>query len=114
MTKKEYFILKENLLNNGYQKGSPMLNEDECYYKPVGRERNHYEEGRCLYQIFFHIWDFTKYTDPLFGCEISVMVSRTVEDRVELNLSPDKISIPRIERQAEAFFQFTENEIPLK
>ena len=121
MTVEEYNKLAEELQRRGYRKypSSQFRGEDWAWFKSFGKSA--YEEGRNNYQICFDVIDFSPYADrePYFrdnpyGIEPLVLISRTVDERVDLHLSHTKVddqNIDEIERLAESFFKWVEKEV---
>lgn len=121
MTHEEYNKFTEDLKQRGYRKyPSPRFGEDGCaWYKSFGESQ--FEEDRSNYQVCFDIIDFSPYanreprfrTDP-YSIEPLVLISRTINERVDLHLSYTKVddtNIDEIERLAESFFKWVEKEI---
>lgn len=123
MTREEYNKLAEELQSRGYKKyPSPRLvTEDYAWFKSFGEGK--FEEDRSNYQICFDVFDFSPYTDrePYFrdepyGIEPLILISRTIDERVDLHLSSTKVNsnnIDEIERIAESFYQWAEKEIEI-
>lgn len=121
MTREEYNRFAEELQQRGYRKyTSPRFRgEDWAWFKSFGK--SDYEEGRSNYQICFDVIDFSPYADrePRFkkvpyGIEPLVLISRTIDERVDLHLSHIKVNdnnIDEIERLAESFYNWVEKEI---
>ena len=72
---------------------------------------------------FFDVFDFSPYADrePSFrdnpyGIEPLVLISRTIDERVDLQLSYTKVkdnNIDEIERLAESFYKWVEKEVAI-
>lgn len=117
MTHEEYNKLTKELQNRGYRK-HPSPHSGDCgWYKSFGESA--YEEGRSNYQVCFDVYDFGKYADREsyfktnpYGVERWVLVSRSVNERIDLLLSPSsELDIDEIERLAESFYKWTEKEV---
>ena len=121
MTHEEYNRFAEELQQRGYRKyPSPRFRKDDwAWFKSFGESE--YEEDRSNYQVCFDVIDFSPYadreprfrTDP-YGIEPLVLLSRTVDERVDLHLSYIKIddqNIDEIERLAESFYKWAETEV---
>jgi hypothetical protein len=120
MTWQELGKVEAYLKENGYRSGGKPYhcNADHYWYKAFGKECNHYEEGRSLYQVFLNVYDWRKYwdRDPSLrefnkGASITatIHVSRTVyEVGVELNfdLKDGNIDLKDIEDKAFEFFKY--------
>ena len=125
MTHEEYNKFCEDLKQRGYRK-YPSLRysidrDDYAWYKSVGESE--YEEDRSNYQICFDVFDFSPYadreprfhTDP-YSIEPLVLLSRTIDERIDLHLSHTKVddtNIDEIERLAESFYKWAEKEIKI-
>lgn len=121
MTRDEYNKLTEELQRRGYRKyPSPRFRgEDWAWFKSFGESQ--FEEDRSNYQVCFDVIDFSPYADrePYlrenpYGIEPLVLISRTVDERVDLQLSYTKVkdnNIDEIERLAESFFKWVEKEV---
>lgn len=123
MTQEEYNKLTEELQRRGYRKyPSPRFRgEDWAWFKSFGESA--YEEDRSNYQVCFDVIDFSPYADrePSFrdnpyGIEPLVLISRTIDERVDLHLSYTKVkdnNIDEIERLAESFYKWVEKEVAI-
>lgn len=121
MTHKEYDKFTKELQRRGYRKyPSPRFrNEDYSWFKSFGKSK--FEEGRSNYQVCFDVIDFSPYADRVpsfrdnpYGIEPLVLISRTVDERVDLHLSYIKVddtNIDEIERLAESFYKWIEKEV---
>ena len=121
MTHEEYNKLVAELQQRGYRKYlSPRGRKDDwAWFKSFGESK--FEEGRGNYQVCFDVFDFSPYADrePRFkkvpySIEPLVLISRTVDERVDLHLSHTKVddhNIDEIERLAESFFKWAEKEV---
>lgn len=121
MTHEEYDKFTEELQRRGYRKyPSPRFREDDwAWYKSFGKSKH--QEDRSNYQICFDVIDCSLYADrePYlkenpYGIEPLVLISRTIDERVDLHLSHTKVNdanIEEIERLAESFFKWVEKEV---
>lgn len=123
MTHEEYNKFCEDLKQRGYRKyPSPRYSihrEDYAWFKSFGESK--FEEDRSNYQVCFDVFDFSPYVDrePFlrdspYGIEPLILISRTVDERVDLHLSHTKVddtNIDEIERLAESFFKWVEKEV---
>lgn len=121
MTQEEYNKLAEELQQRGYRKypSSQFRGEDWAWFKSFGKSA--YEEDRSNYQICFDVVDFSPYAnrDPFlrdspYSIEPQILISRTVDERVDLHLSYTKVddnNIDEIERLAESFYRWAEKEV---
>ena len=123
MTQEEYNKFTEDLKQRGYRKyPSPRFQRDAyAWFKSFGESE--YDEDRSNYQVCFDVFDFSEYdkrepyfTQHPFGIEPMVLVSRCVDERVDLHLSHIKIedhNIDEIERLAESFYKWAEKEVEI-
>lgn len=121
MTHEEYNRFAEELQRRGYKKyPSPRFGKDDyAWYKSFGESK--FEEDRSNYQICFDVFDFSPYAyrepsfrDNPYGIEPLILISRTVNERVDLHLSYTKVddnNIDEIERLAESFYKWAEKEV---
>ena len=121
MTHEEYNRFAEELQQRGYRKyPSPRLRKDDwAWFKSFGESAH--KEGRSNYQVCFDVIDFSPYADrePYlkenpYGIEPLVLISRTIDERVDLHLSHTKVydqNIDEIERLAESFYKWAEKEV---
>lgn len=121
MTHEEYNRFTEELQRRGYRKyPSPRYgNDDYAWFKSFGESQ--YEEDRSNYQVCFDVTDFSPYAyrEPFlrenpYGIEPLILISRTINERVDLHLSHTKVddtNIDEIERLAESFFKWVEKEV---
>lgn len=123
MIHEEYNRFAEELQRRGYRKYlSPRGSKDDwAWFKSFGKSA--YKEDRSNYQVCFDVTDFSPYADrePFFrdnpyGIVPFVLISRTVDERVDLHLSHIKVddtNIDEIERLAESFFKWAEKEVKI-
>lgn len=120
MTRQELERIESILEENGYRKGgSPMhCNADYYWWKSFGKDCNHYEEGRSLYQVLFNVYDWTKFWDrdpslrkfnKCASITATISVSRTIDEpSISLNwdLKRDAFNLKDIEDKAFEFFKY--------
>lgn len=123
MTHEEYNKLTAELQRRGYRKyPSPRYGKDDwAWFKSFGKSA--YEEDRSNYQICFDVVDFSPYAnrDPFlrenpYGIEPLILISRTINERVDLHLCYTKVddtNIDEIERLAESFYKWTEKDVEI-
>ena len=110
MNKEEVNEFIEQLEKNRYKEYPSHKDSDKAFYKSFGKSK--YKENRSNYQIAYHLWDLSKYGSeyPLsFSAE--VMVSRTVDERIDLHLPCTEIK--QVETLADSFFKWVEENIKL-
>ena len=125
MTREEYEKFCEDLQSRGYRKyPSPRYSrdgKDYAWFKSFGESI--YEEDRSNYQVCFDVFDFSPYdkrepyfTQHPFSIEPMILVSRSIDERIDLHLSHIKVddtNIDEIERLAESFYRWAEKEIKI-
>ena len=121
MRQEEYNKLVAELQQRGYRKYlSPRGRKDDwAWFKSFGESKH--QEDRSNYQICFDVIDCSLYADrePYlkenpYGIEPLVLISRTIDERVDLHLSHTKVddqNIDEIERLAESFFKWEDKEV---
>ena len=110
--------LKESGYRNG---GKPYnCNADHYWYKAFGKEDNHYEENRALWQVLLNVYDWREFWDKYpslreFNKDASitatVSVSRTIEERsidLSWDLANDEFNLSDIEDKAYKFWRYVE------
>lgn len=122
MTREEFSKFEDEIRERGYRKYPSISNADFAYFKGFGKSE--YEEGRSNYQICFDVYDFGKYADrdPFFKREPwsvapMILISREVNERVDLNLSSASVKdkgIEYIEQLAESFYKWVEQNIEIE
>lgn len=121
MNKEQYNLIEKYLLDKGYTRGNGQLRRaDWCLYKAFGKNDNIWEEDRSLYQILLYVYDYgsisnvpKEYKDKV-GIEVDIMVSRTIDENLNLITDwrfPDT-TIMEIENLAEDFYKFVCNRYP--
>jgi hypothetical protein len=113
MTKEELYQLEEKLKERGYCRHPSINSADYALFKTFGESKH--EGGRPNYLIFFNIYDFTKYNhsphNP-YSCSPSVMLSRTIDERFDLQMSTTYCNdIDKVESLAEKFLKWAEQNI---
>lgn len=117
MTLAELEKIELYLKENGYRKGDyPMhCNSDYYWYKAFGKDSNHYEEGRSLYQVFLNVYDWRKFQsrEPNLkdaSITATVSVSRTIDERsIDLSWDLKKgFDLKDIEDKAWEFFKYVD------
>lgn len=130
MTKQELETLELELSSKGYKKYPAYNDAKYAWFKSFGKSE--YDEDRSNYQIAFSVWDFSKYADRdnrfmenPYSVSPEVLVSRTIDERVDLALSSTMMTdfdkdrsyatnIMVIEKIADSFFKWAEQNIEIK
>lgn len=120
MTELKHNELIQELSLRGYKKCAGIKRADYTYFKAFGKSK--YEEDRSNYQIAVSVYDWRKYIDRdeglkdrPFSVVPTIMVSRTVNERIDLDLSShsDFRNIREIEMLGEKFFKWAEQNIEI-
>ena len=121
MTKKVLDKFEKELEKRGYRLHMPYNRADRCWFKSFGESKH--EEDRSNYQIAFSIWDFSPYIDRddnlrknPYSCSPSILLSRCIDERVDLEISSinmDKTNIECIEKLAQSFYEWADKNMKL-
>lgn len=118
MNKRQFDKIQEKLLEKGYRKyNQHWQREDYGLGKGFHRSDNQWEENRSAYQILLCVYDYTmhpEYYDRIpkelrdhVGIEVYILVSRTVDERMDLTFAwHDNTTIEEVEQKAESFYQW--------
>lgn len=116
MNKKQFDELAEKLYARGYKRYNQHWNhEDYVIGKGFHKDDNLWEEDRSAYQIILSVYDYTDKNYPNLpdemrdhvGVEIHFDVSRTIGERIDMDMSwHDTDRIEDIEQAAESFFEW--------
>lgn len=109
MNKEEVTEFIIQLEKNRYKECSSHKTSDKTFYKTFGKSK--YEEDRSNYQISYHLWDLSKYGKYPLSLSAEIIVSRTVDERIDLHLPC--IEIKQVETLADSFFKWVEENIKL-
>lgn len=125
MNKKQFDKLEKSLLNEkGYRKyNQHWRREDYGIGKGFHKSDNKWEEDRSVYQIILCVYDYTlhpEFFDRIpkeqrdhVGVEVCFLVSRTVDESMELVFEwHDDTTIEEVEQKAESFYQWVCKEYP--
>jgi hypothetical protein len=117
MNKVEYDKLVEKFRTKSYRKWNNTFNHADYYWgKSFHKDDNPFDdEGRSGYQLIIYVYDYSDKDYPQLppeqrdhvGLEATIMVSRTIDERIDMTLSwNDKSTIESIEEAAESFYQW--------
>lgn len=116
MNKKQFDELAEGLYARGYKRyNQHWYHEDYVIGKGFHKDDNEWEEDRNAYQIILSIYDYSDKDYPGLsekdrdhvGIEIHFDVSRTIGERIDMDMSWHDIDrIEDIEQAAESFFEW--------
>ena len=118
-TYKEYQDFDNYLSSNGYKKYNGFLHNEDFYFaKTLHRtELDENGETRSDCQLFFSVYDFSKY--PRFegphywSVQVTVNVSRNKDERIELLLMNENVkTVSEYEEVALKFFSFINSVLP--
>ena len=125
MNKQQFDKLEYSLLNEkGYKKyAQHWQHEDYGLCKGFHRGDNKWEEDRSAYQILLSVYDWTlhpEYHDRVpegmkdrVAMEVTIMVSRTIDERMDLTFAwHDYSTIEEVEQKADSFYQWVCSEYP--
>ena len=102
----------QSLLENGFKKYNGQIhNEDYYFYKPLVRIENEYGDRRSVLQVFFSVYDFSKYSEfphpDNLHLQAEIQVSRNMDERIDLIIDAEKFnSIEELEEFALNFYEF--------
>ena len=109
MTKQEYNAYIEALKAQGYKFGGSWYN------KPYYRKAIEYREDgdgnrRAVCQLVFNLYETedNRFGKTYYSIEPVVMVSRNIEERLDLTISHPKRSIEECERIAKEFMKWVD------
>lgn len=111
LTKKEYDQFIEGLKNRGYLfcGGSHPY-----YYKVLLRRKDEDGDERSVCTISFYLYDFSEFINHrCFSYEAVVMISRTIEECIDINLCHPKRPIEECEKIALQFMDLVDGQLPL-
>ena len=118
MTSEQFIELKNALGDQGYRfTRSVFTSEDHAFYKPFGKYSNPWDGERSCYQIFFRVWDFTKYPQALdrpYGVDVRIAVSRVIDERIDLEIPYEGQPISYFEKKAESFYEWVVKNIEIE
>ena len=118
MNKEQFDKLEKQLIERGYKKYNQRWHhEDYVLGKSFHREDNRFDEDRAGCQLSLSIYDYTMHPEfydripkehrDHVGIEVTVMVSRVIDERMDLTISwADDMTIEEAERLAESFYQW--------
>lgn len=123
MNIKKFEKLKKTLIERDYrQYDQHWKHETYVLGKPFHRDDNKWDEDRCGYQILLSVYDHRTWPSEFnitqeernkVGIEITIDVSRTIDERMELTTSwHDDTKIEDIEDMAEKFYTWVQEVYP--
>lgn len=118
MNKEQFDKLESQLIERGYKKyNQHWHNEDYVLGMSFHRDDNRWDGDRAGYQILLSIYDYTLH--PEFQCrmtkeqlehvgvEVRVMVSRTIDERMDFSTTwGDDMTIEEAECLADSFYRW--------
>lgn len=100
---------KNALVKRGYTLAKSK--DKEYYYKPLFR---HYPDDRAVCQLIVNLYDTRQYDVPYaWTYEPVVLISRTTDERIDINLCHPKRHIVECENIARRLMQFVDDNISL-
>lgn len=123
MNVEQFEKLEKSLYDRGYRKYiQHWKHEDYVIGLPLHKEDNKWDEDRYAYQILLHIYDHRNWPSEFnvpseernkVGIEITIDVSRTIDERMELVTSwEDDTKIEDVEYMAEKFYAWVQEVYP--
>lgn len=111
MTKKEYSQFTKDLTERGYK----FCNGNHpYYYKVLLRRKDEDGDERSVCTISFYLYDFSELRNhEYFSYECIVMISRNVEERIDIHLCHPKKAIEECEKIALQFMDLIDTQLPL-
>lgn len=122
MTKQELQTFEYILKERGYRKYRTLMNDaDYAWFKSFGESK--YEEDRSNYKVAFSIYDFSPYIskdinlkENPYSCSPSILLSRCIDERMDLEISSIaicKTNIEYIENLAQSFYEWADKNVKL-
>lgn len=118
MTKTEFDKLESALIERGYKKYQQhWKNEDYVLGISFHRDDNRWDEDRAGCQVLLSIYDNSMHPEfydripkgqrDRVGIEVTVMVSRVIDERMDLTTSwADNMTIEEMECMADSFYRW--------
>ena len=119
MKHNEYTQLRSELTKKGYRYQSSAISgiASHSFSKPFGKYHNPYDdEKRSCYQIIYEVYDYRPFAPKAptdYGIEVRFIVSRTIDDRVDMVIAYEGQSISYLERLAESLYEWVDKNIKL-
>ena len=109
MTKQEYEDYIEAFKRRGYKFYISMY-DNPCYYKVIEYRKDEYGDSRAVCQLLFYLYETedNRRGEMYHSIEPVVMVSRNIEERLDLTISHQKLSIEECERIAKEFMKWVD------
>ena len=110
--KEDFDVFQQDLIDDGFIKYNGKLHSED-YYLAKTIHRTEDEDGcsRSVLQLFFSVYDFSKYEQfpditPIH-LQAEIHVSRNIDERIDLLIDDDKFkSILELEEFALMFYGF--------
>ena len=110
--KSDFKVFQQDLIDNGFRKYNGKLHSEDYYLaKTLLRIEDSDGDKRSVLQLFFSIYDFSKYPQisditPIH-LQAEIHVSRNIDERIDLLIDDDKFkSILELEEFALMFYGF--------
>ena len=110
--KSDFGAFQQHLIDNGFRKYNGKLHSEDYYLaKTIHREEDEDGKSRSVLQLFFSVYDFSKYEQfpditPIH-LQAEIRVSRNIDERIDLLIDDDKFkSILELEEFALMFYGF--------
>lgn len=115
MTKQEYNDYIEALKARGYKFVGSRYNDRPYYYKAIEYRDDREGDSRAVCQLLFYLFETkdNRNGNAYYSIEPVVMVSRNIEERLDLTISHPKRSIEDCERIAKEFLMWVDLNIDI-
>lgn len=110
MTKQEYNDYIEALKGRGYKFVGSCYGNRSYYYKVIEYRKDEDGDSRAVCQLLFYLYETedNRSGEVYHSIEPVVMVSRNIEERLDLTISHPKRSIEECERFAKEFMKWVD------
>ena len=116
MTKEEYENYIQALKEHGYKFVGSRYNDRQYYYKAIEYRDDGEGDSRAVCQLVFNLYETedNRNGNVYHSIEPVVMVSRNIEERLDLTISHPKRSIEDCERIAKEFLRWVDININIE
>lgn len=118
MTIEQFKAFEEKAKELGYRKYPAPHRGQYAWFRSFGKSIH--ESDRSNYQVCFEVYDWTPFIsdgrmirDYPYSIDTMVMVSRTIDERIDLSLNANSTDIEKVEKLAEEFYKWVEKNIKL-
>ena len=116
MTREEYENYIEALKARGYKFVGSRYNDRPYYYKAIEYRDDGEGDSRTVCQLLFYLFETkdNRNGNVYYSIEPVVMVSRNIEERLDLTISHPKRSIEEYEHLAKEFLRWVDINIDVE